>query len=145
MRRRRPNRSAAVSEALITGLAEHYGLTVRAIRHYEQVGLVATYRDHANRRKYDALARARLELISRLRTAGLALKEFAPIVELDQRGRAAQLRAAAEALKTKLAELDLARDRLVRTIAEIEGELAPQGSASDAGARLAAGHPGGRS
>lgn len=123
-------RQGSASEAAIATVAEQYGLTKRAIRYYEQRGLILTMRDAANRRIYDAEARARLQLISQMKAAGLSLAEFMPILALEPQGRPAQLRAIAGALRVKLAALDETRDRMAAALSAIEQELAPQAKAA---------------
>ena len=53
-----------------------FGLTARALRFYEEKGLIEAHRDRLNCRYYDATARNRLEWIARLRREGLTLARF---------------------------------------------------------------------
>jgi len=64
------------SMATITQLSELYGLTPRAIRFYEERGLVESGRDMFNRRLYDMAARE-------LRRAGLGLEEIEGILTVE--------------------------------------------------------------
>ena len=72
-----------------------FGLTGRALRYYEELGLVAAHRDHTNARWYDAVARRRLEWIARLRRH-VPLHDIAEVLRAEEqepgRGRALALR-----------------------------------------------------
>jgi DNA-binding transcriptional MerR regulator len=57
-----------------------FGLTARAIRYYEAFGLIASTRDRRNYRCFDYRVAARLELISRLRRAGIALGDIGRVL-----------------------------------------------------------------
>jgi DNA-binding transcriptional MerR regulator len=56
------------------------------VRHYEEQGLIAPGRDGQNRRVYDANTRARLEMIARLRAAGLGLAEIRDVLQVTASG-----------------------------------------------------------
>lgn len=72
-----------------------FGLTARALRYYEELGLVVAHRDGMNTRWYDAAARRRLEWISRLRRS-VPLHDIAEVLRAEEeeagRGRALALR-----------------------------------------------------
>ena len=53
-------------------VSQQFGLTARAIRHYESLGLISTVRDRQNYRRFDSRARTRLQLIADFRRAGLS-------------------------------------------------------------------------
>ena len=58
----------------ISQLARYAGVTVRAVRHYHQIGLLAEpERDHSGYRSYDAAAVVRLIRIRTLAEAGVPL------------------------------------------------------------------------
>ena len=61
-------------------------LTARAIRYYEELGLVRARRDHLNRRRYDQDALARLGAIAEFRRAGLSLDDIASILSRQDAG-----------------------------------------------------------
>jgi len=63
-----------------------YGLTARAIRYYEERGLVAAHRDRANQRYYDHEGRGRLAWISMLRQVGLSLPDIGEVLIADRNG-----------------------------------------------------------
>ena len=75
---------------MISDLAKLYGLTPRAIRFYEERGLIQTSRDRLNTRRYDARARDRLKAIAELRRAGLGLDDIEEILRAGENGADAQ-------------------------------------------------------
>jgi DNA-binding transcriptional MerR regulator len=95
----------AVSDAL--------GLTPRAIRHYEEHGLVALPRDRQNRRLFDTRTRAVLQFVAHLRRADVPLAEIRglmserPTGHWIEAGRASLSRRRAEILR-QLGELEAA-------------------------------------
>lgn len=97
-----------------------FGLTARALRFYEERGLVEARRDRLNARYYDPVARGRLEWIARLRRAGVSLPDIEEVLAAeddDGRGREcalAKLEKRREALSAELARLD-----------EVTSELTP--------------------
>jgi DNA-binding transcriptional MerR regulator len=92
----------------ISTVCELFDLTPRAVRFYEDRGLVQSGRDRFNCRKYDSKARARLEQIAAYRQAGLSIDDIFEIFSLDTEGEAAQHACAARKLKAKLVELERA-------------------------------------
>ena len=60
-----------------------FGLTSRALRYYEERGLVIAQRDRTNARWYDPIARRRLEWISRLRRA-VPLDAIAEVIRAEE-------------------------------------------------------------
>ena len=77
----------------IAQLAEEFGITHRAVRFYEQEGLLAPAR-RGNRRVYTAGDRVRLKLILRGRRLGFSVLEIREILSLydSEGGEGAQLR-----------------------------------------------------
>ena len=76
----------------ITDAARLFGMTTRALRFYEDKGLVEAQRDRLNARFYDAVARRQLEWISQLRAAGLGLADIQTVLTAEaENGRGAQL------------------------------------------------------
>jgi MerR family copper efflux transcriptional regulator len=65
----------------IGNVCEQLGLTPRAIRFYEDQGLITSRRDRLNCRSFDTPARDRLRLICKLRQAGLSLSEIREILD----------------------------------------------------------------
>ncbi|WP_293906534.1 MerR family transcriptional regulator [Phenylobacterium sp.] len=89
-----------------------FGMTARALRFYEERGLVEARRDRLNARYYDPVARGRLAWISRLRKAGVSLTDIEDVLRAeDEDGRGAdcardKLAGRREALAAELAQLD---------------------------------------
>ncbi|WP_299541337.1 MerR family transcriptional regulator [Phenylobacterium sp.] len=89
-----------------------FGLTPRALRFYEERGLITVGRDRLNRRWYDVRARERLSWISLLRTCGLGLSDIRKILDLDREpGTMASLAAAFLDKRAQQLTQDLARVR----------------------------------
>jgi DNA-binding transcriptional MerR regulator len=86
-------------------VVELFGVTARALRYYEQLGLIEATRDRMNRRRYDAIARDRLLWIVALRGVGLGLAEIAEILARPERGSDLALGYLAKARKQTLARL----------------------------------------
>ena len=62
-------------------LAEHVGVTVKAVRHYHRLGLLPEpVRDEAGYRRYDAPAVIDLTRIKVLRDAGIPLREIPAVL-----------------------------------------------------------------
>jgi len=93
----------------ISAVCELFGLTPRAVRFYEDRGLVQSRRDRFNCRNFDRRARARLEEIAAYRQAGLSIDDIQEIFRLEEVGFPAQRDYATRKLKARLAELESAR------------------------------------
>ncbi len=111
----------------IGDVAETTGLTQRAIRYYEEVGLLepAERRTGANRR-YDQADLERLELIKRLREdVGLSLAEIRTFLEVEDVRRVLKSESdASDAPAAQLAVLDRAESVVRRRVAMLERKLA---------------------
>lgn len=94
-----------------------YGMTARAIRFYEEKGLIEARRDRMNCRFYDGAARRRLSWIGPLRAAGLSLSDILDVLEAEEEnghGRdcaIGKLQNRRQAVQTELAKVDLALTR----------------------------------
>lgn len=67
----------------ISELAAEFGITPRAIRYYEEVGLLTSHRESVHhQRLYDGRARARLKLILRGKRFGFTLSEIKEMIDL---------------------------------------------------------------
>ena len=86
-------------------------LTARAIRYYEELGLVQAGRDQLNRRRYDEDALARLGAIAEFRRAGLSLDDIAAILSRQDAGgdRSAHIDYAVSRLSERLKVLEQER------------------------------------
>jgi DNA-binding transcriptional MerR regulator len=95
-----------------------FGLTPRAVRYYEERGLVIPSRDHANKRWFDAGARRRLQLIAQLRRCRLSIAEIADILNLKNGSLSSEIdfRQASMALTSRLSEVEEERKQLVAAI-----------------------------
>lgn len=102
----------------MAGAMRLFGLTARALRFYEEKGLVEARRDRLNARYYDPVARGRLEWIARLRKAGVALPDIEDVLsaeDLDGKGRECALRK----LEARRAALAAELEQVVATQAEL--------------------------
>jgi DNA-binding transcriptional MerR regulator len=71
------------AKTTISELAAEFGITPRAVRYYEEVGLLKPHRNTpTSQRLYDDRDRARLKLILRGKRFGYSLSELVDILEL---------------------------------------------------------------
>lgn len=107
----------------ISTLTQRYGVSPRAIRFYEEEGLIEADRDRQNRRIYDADAQARLAQIVDLRRCGLSIPEIREGLEIQDSGAEPQanldyvlrrLRERRSQVSTELAALDRQIEALAR-------------------------------
>jgi DNA-binding transcriptional MerR regulator len=103
-------------------VAELFGLTHRAIRFYEERGLISPRRDARNRRIFDETARRRLQLITALRRSHLSLPEIEDVLdcpggETDQLNLAlAKLHAQTHRLQLQLSQVKAASEELAASV-----------------------------
>ncbi|NUW46692.1 MerR family transcriptional regulator [Nonomuraea rhodomycinica] len=103
-------------ELTIQELAARAGITSRALRHYDRVGLLAPSRVGANGyRYYDVGAVARLQRILLMRRLGMGLPAIAEVLadEVD----------ACDGLRAHIAALEEERDRIERQIRSVRHTL----------------------
>ena len=102
----------------ITELSAEYEVTLRTLRHYEDVGLLSPER-RGTTRVFRQRDRIRLELILRGRRLGFSLDEIARIVNMydEQPGEVGQL-------EYLLAQITVRRDELEQRRRDIEDTLA---------------------
>jgi DNA-binding transcriptional MerR regulator len=106
----------------ISALAKEFALTTRAIRFYEDEGLIAPQR--AGRvRVYGERERVRLKLILRGKRLGLALSEIGELLDMYEvsRNERGQLAKFIELLADRRARLLQQKEDIDATLAEIEG------------------------
>jgi len=108
----------------ISDLAREFALTTRAIRFYEDEGLLAPRR-HGQSRIYGERERTRIKLILRGKRLGLALAEIREILDLydSREGDRRQLARFLEVLEHRRRQLEVQRgdiDALLDEIAAIE-------------------------
>ena len=105
----------------ITQLAEEHGVTLRTLRHYEDVGLLSPER-RGTTRVFHQRDRIRLRLILRGKRLGFTLPEIATIVDMydDQPGEAGQLRYLLDRIEVRRADLEQRRRDIDDTLSELD-------------------------
>ncbi len=121
----RPSATAAPSRErtyTIGELAHEFALTTRAIRFYEDEGMLAPTR-HGRARVYGERERVRLKLLLRGKRLGLALSEIRELLDLYEVGRneRAQLAMFIEMLGERRARLLQQKEDIDAVLAEIGG------------------------
>ena len=106
------------TEFSISELAREFDVTPRAIRFYEDQGLLAPRRE-GQRRVYTARDRTRLKLTLRGKRLGLSLSEIRELIDMYEPGRDERPQ-----LERFLAVLEAHRASLVQQRADIEAQLA---------------------
>ncbi len=111
--------------------ARRLGVSAKALRLYEQRGLLVPARTAAGWRSYGPAEMARATEIVALRALGLSLAQVARVLKGDAQGLAPALAAHQAALEAKARELDATldrvrglRDELARGLMPAPGELA---------------------
>ena len=109
----------------IRQLCREFDVTPRALRFYEDKGLLAPERRGVTR-VYAVRDRARLQLILRGKRVGFSLAEIAEMLALYDRedGGATQMAASLGRFRDRVAELRRQRDDLDKAIAELESGCA---------------------
>ena len=138
---RRPERAFTIRQ-----LCVEFKVTPRALRFYEDKGLLAPARDGMNR-VYHNRDRARLQLILRGKRVGFSLSEIREILELydEKDGGATQMARSLKKFRDRIIELHNQRDdidgaiqaledgcvRLEKQLADIRPDLLPQAADYD--------------
>lgn len=136
------NRNAAptarAASYTISDLAREFALTTRAIRFYEDCGLLAPRRDK-RARIYGERERVRLKLILRGKRLGLSLSEIREILDLYETnvGEVPQLKKFVEVLEHRRALLLQQREDIDAVLAEIDGLLRQSRRSLDRGRKPA--------
>jgi DNA-binding transcriptional MerR regulator len=108
----------------ITQLCREFGATPRALRFYEEQGLLSPGR-RDTQRIYSNRDRARLALTIRGRRVGLKLAEIREILDAyDQAGEEAQNVRALKAFEARIRELEVQREEVERSISELRAAAA---------------------
>jgi DNA-binding transcriptional MerR regulator len=105
----------------ITELCKEFGITLRALRFYEDKGLLAPRRVNGAR-VYTRRDRARLVLILRAKDIGSPLSEIKRYLDLygdHGEGRAEQLKYVIDRTGTAIQELEQKRSQIDATLAEL--------------------------
>ncbi len=105
------------AEFSISDLAREFDVTPRAIRFYEDQGLLAPRRD-GQRRIYTPRDRTRLKLTLRGKRLGLSLSEIRELIDMYEPGRDERPQ-----LERFLAVLESHKSSLVQQRADIEAQL----------------------
>ena len=105
------------AEFSISELAREFAITPRAIRFYEDQGLLAPRRD-GQRRIYTPRDRTRLKLTLRGKRLGLTLSEIRELIDMYEPGRDARPQ-----LERFLAVLEDHKASLLQQRADIEAQL----------------------
>jgi DNA-binding transcriptional MerR regulator len=105
----------------ITDLARELGVTLRTLRHYEDVGLITPER-RGTTRVFHPRDRIRLQLILRGKRLGFSLPEIRTIVNMydEQPGEAGQLQYLLDQIDVRRAELDRLRRDIDETMTELD-------------------------
>ena len=107
-------------------LASATGLTVRALHHYDRLGLlVPAERTTSGHRLYDEADVRRLYRIVALRQLGLRLDEIASVLDHGEPGIAETVRRHLGRVERDLEDQRRLRDRLIRIVETIEGSREP--------------------
>ena len=106
----------------ISELAKEFALTTRAIRFYEDCGLLSPERK-GSARVYGERERVRIRLILRGKRLGLALAEIGELLDLNEvaRNERAQLSKFLLLLEDRRARLLQQKEDIDATLAEIDG------------------------
>ena len=113
----------------ITQLCREFGATPRALRFYEEQGLLApAHRDTS--RVYSYKDRARLKMILNGRRVGLSIAEIRDILDLyDEEGEAAQSAEALRVFRHRIAQLESQRvevEQAISILREASSQLEQQ-------------------
>jgi DNA-binding transcriptional MerR regulator len=121
----------------ISELSREYDVTPRALRFYEDKGLLAPAREGMNR-VYSAGDRDRLTLVLRAKRLGFPLSEIREILDLGKLQGRARLLAALEKLQRQLAALEsqkndihAALEAAQESIAWVEAQIASASAFDD--------------
>lgn len=108
----------------IRELSREFALTARAIRFYEDQGLIAPARK-GQTRLFSVRDRARLALISRGRRVGFSLIEIKEMLDLYDvgDGQTTQFKHTAKKFETQIAKLEQQRTDIDEAIAELKRGL----------------------
>ncbi len=108
----------------IRQLAREFGLTARAIRFYEDKGLIAPSRVGQNR-VFSHRDRVRLSFVARGKRVGFSLVEIKEMLDLyDLAGPRAQLAVSVGKFRARIQELEAQRDEIEHAIEDLKSTAA---------------------
>ena len=81
----------------ITEMAAELGVTPRALRYYEQIGLISPDRTETGTRVYGGEVRRKLELLTLLRSVGVAVRDISRLQTMEATEARAFVRSRLEA------------------------------------------------
>ncbi|MDN5789855.1 MAG: MerR family DNA-binding transcriptional regulator [Micrococcales bacterium] len=104
----------------IAQIADEFGVTHRAVRHYEEIGLISPER-RGTTRVFHRRDRTRLALILRGKRLGFPLEEIRTIIDLFDapRGRRTQLEYVLGQIDERRADLEQRRQDIEDAISEL--------------------------
>jgi DNA-binding transcriptional MerR regulator len=122
----RPNELKIASTYQIGQLCQHFSISPRALRFYEEKGLIAPRRGAHKTRQYSRADFNRVQVISWGRRADLSLEEIRELLDDYDRadGGRTQLDKALNKLRDKAAVLDAQRTHIGAEIEALEQRLA---------------------
>jgi DNA-binding transcriptional MerR regulator len=105
----------------IAQVADEFAITHRAVRHYEELGLISPER-RGTVRIYRRRDRTRLNLILRGKRLGFLLEEIRTIINLydEPRGQAGQLRYVLDQINDRRADLEKRRRDIEDALRELD-------------------------
>lgn len=107
-------------------LAHVAGLTVRALHHYEQIGLLpAPQRSAAGHRLYGSDAVERLYRVNRLRRLGLSLNEIGRVLDDPSWDLPSALRGHVSSVDEQIARLTALREAMTEALGHVEADIDP--------------------
>ncbi|MFC7533187.1 MerR family transcriptional regulator [Actinoplanes sp. GCM10030250] len=108
-------------------LASYAGVTVRAVRHYHQIGLLPEpERDPSGYRRYGAAAVVALLKIRTLADAGVPLSEIAGLLRADEADFTAAIHRIDGRLSDEITRLETSRKQIAQLAAGNSGALPPE-------------------
>jgi DNA-binding transcriptional MerR regulator len=108
-------------------LAAYAGVTVRAVRHYHQIGLLPEpERDAAGYRRYGAKAVVSLIKIRTLASAGVPLSEIGEMLDADTPAFAAAVQRIDGRLRDEIERLEISREQIAQLAAGDSLALPPE-------------------
>jgi DNA-binding transcriptional MerR regulator len=105
--------------------AELAGVTVRALHHYDRLGLLRPKRTHNGYRAYSERDLVRLEQIVALKFVGLPLRQIKALLDRDGHDVSGALRMQRSVLEARRGLLDQAIDAIRQAEAAVEGGQRP--------------------
>ena len=103
----------------VAQFAELAGVTVKALHHYDRLGLLCPHRSNAGYRLYSSRDLERLEQIVALKAIGLSLEHVKVVLNGDVHALANALREQRQTLENKRSELT----RTIRAIERVESTV----------------------